>query len=427
MRAKLLIVDDEPEVLKALERLLRNHFDLYQFDNAHDALVFLKETHCHLILSDMKLPKMSGAEFLSHASKLSPLSKQIVLTGHADIEEAKKVVNNANVSRYFTKPWKNKELLTGLSELVAEYKEDQRGKRFVNSLKGSNSQLSVDKEIMTNAIENMLVEHTETNYHNEELVATNDQLIDFSAQLVNLLLGDETGHNYRIAQQAKLIVQLLGADEREQKATYLAGLYYSVGVANLPESLKNITIDKMTYSEKQQWVSSVSFSAALVRSAQALNPVADIIQHIYEHVDGTGFPDKLKSEDIPLGAKALSLVIFHDQMLTGKVYQYLLSHEEAMIKTHTLVGSIFDTKVVSAFETLLNHPSDNEFEYAISPNKIVKGMVASQDLFNHHGQRLLAKNVVITEAMLEALQHYQEIKGSFTNVFVKSKMNKNKV
>ena len=81
MRAKLLIVDDEPEVLKALERLLKKHFELYLFDNAEEALVFLANTHCHLILSDMKLPRMNGAEFLSHATKLSPLSKKVVLTG----------------------------------------------------------------------------------------------------------------------------------------------------------------------------------------------------------------------------------------------------------------------------------------------------------------------------------------------------------
>ena len=424
MRAKLLILDDEPEVLKALERLLRNHFELHLFDNAQEALVFLKETHCHLILSDMKLPNMNGAEFLSHASKLSPLSKQIVLTGHADIEEAKDVVNNANVSRYFNKPWQNKELLIGLSELVSEYKDEQKKQRFINSLKGSHSRLSVDKAVMSSAIENMLVEHSETNYQNEELLASNDQLIDFSAQLVNLLLGDEGGHNYRIAQQAKLIAQLLGADERTQKATYLAGLYYSVGIASMPENLKNLTIEKMTYSEKQQWISSVSISAGLVRNAQVLNPVADIIQHIYEHVDGTGSPDKLHGDEIPLGARVLALVIYHDHLLTGKIYPYLLSHEEALIKLHALVGNTLDGKVLRVFEELINNPGDYEFEYAVSANKIVEGMIASQDLLNHHGQRLLAKNVVITAAMIEALQNYQEIKGRLSTVFVKSQIEK---
>jgi response regulator RpfG family c-di-GMP phosphodiesterase len=421
MRAKLLILDDEPEVLKALQRLLKSHFELYLFDNARDALLFLKDTHCHLILSDMKLPKMNGAEFLSHATKLSPLSKQIVLTGHADIEEAKVLVNSANVSRYYTKPWKNQELLSGLSELITEYNEQQKHKRLIHSLKGAHSKLSSDKEVMSNAIEGMLAEQSETNYQNEELIETNNQLIDFSAKLVNLLLGDVTGHNYRVAQQAKVLAKILGADKAEQNTTYLAGLYYAVGNAILPESLKKLTIEKMSYAQKQQWISSVSISAEILRDIKALFPVADIIEHIYEHIDGSGAPNKLVGDDISLGARILAVVIYHDHMLMGKVYHYALVHEEAMVKLHTLIGTVFDGKVVRAFETMMNNTQEYDFEYAISINKVAAGMVASQDLYNHNEQLLLAKDVVITEAMVEALSHYQETHDSLTTVLISSK------
>jgi len=399
MRAKLLIVDDEPEVLKALERLLKKHFELHLFDNAEEALLFLANNHCHLILSDMKLPRMNGAEFLSHAAKLSPSSKKIVLTGHADIDEAKDVVNNANISRYFTKPWQNKELLSGLSELVTLYNDEQKHKRVIHSLKGSNIKLSAAKKTMNN-----------------------DELIDFSARLINLLVGDDTGHNYRIAQQARLMAKILNASNEEQEAIYLAGLYYSVGLASLPEELRSLTREQMSPTQQHQWISSVQVSAEILRDIKPLKATAHIVKHIYEHFDGTGLPDKLSGDDIPLGARILSVVIRYDRILQGKMYTYTLNQEEALSQVKSLSGKVFDVKVLLAFESLLGKKESEHFEYAISVDKIVEGMVASEDILNHHGQKLIAKGVIISQAMIEALLQYEETRKIPMTIFVKSQV-----
>ena len=422
MRAKLLIVDDEPEVLKSLERLLKKHFELHMFDNAEEALLFLANTHCHLILSDMKLPHMNGAEFLSQAAKLSPLSKKVVLTGHADIEEAKDVVNNANISRYFTKPWQNKELLSGLSELVTLYNEEQKHKRVIHSLKGSNFKLSAAKKVMNTTIESMLEEHSQTHKKNEELFYLNDELIDFSARLINLLVGDDTGHNYRIAQQARLIAKILNADNEEQEAIYLAGLYYSVGLASLPEELRSLTREQMSPTQQHQWISSVQISAEILREIKPLRAAATIVQHIYEHFDGSGLPDKLAGDDIPLGARILFVVIRYDRILQGKMYSYTLSQEDALHKIKSLSDKVFDAKVLKAFELLLGKKESEHFEYAISVDQIVEGMVASEDVLNHHGKKLIAKDVVISQAMIEALLQYQETRKSSMTIFVKSQL-----
>lgn len=422
MRAKLLIVDDEPEVLKSLARLLKKHFELHLFDNAEEALVFLTNTHCHLILSDMKLPGMNGAEFLNHAAKLSPLSKKVVLTGHADIDEAKDVVNNANISRYFTKPWQNKELLSGLSELVTLYNEEQKHKRVIHSLKGSNFKLSAAKKVMNETIENMLISHSQTNQQNEELFHLNDELIDFSARLINLLVGDDTGHNYRIAQQARLIANILNASNEEQEAIYLAGLYYSVGLASLPEELRSLTREQMSPMQQHQWISSVQVSAEILQEIKPLTAAAHIVEHIYEHFDGTGLPDKLAGDDIPLGARILFVVIRYDRILQGKVYSYTLSQEEALSKIKSLSNKVFDANVLKAFELLLGKKDSENFEYAISVDKVEEGMVASEDVVNHHGQTLIAKNVTISKVMIEALLQYNKTRKLPMTIFVKSQI-----
>jgi len=96
MQASILIVDDEQEVLNALQRVLRTDYQLYLFSEPLAALEFIKKTHVQLIISDMTMPLMNGVEFLQKAYALSPLTKRIVLTGHADVDAAKSVVNTGN-------------------------------------------------------------------------------------------------------------------------------------------------------------------------------------------------------------------------------------------------------------------------------------------------------------------------------------------
>jgi response regulator RpfG family c-di-GMP phosphodiesterase len=420
MQARLMIVDDEPEVLKALQRFLKRHFEIHMFPDAQSALNFLQHTHCHLILSDMRLPHMSGAEFLEKASKISPTSKKIVLTGHADISEAKAVVNNANISRYFTKPWQNKELLAGLSELVSLYNEEHKHKKAISSLKGKNSQLNFTKKVMNNAIQGMLDEKLETSQQNESLSEFNEELICFSARLINLLVEDDTGHNYRIAQQAKLIAKSLSLSEQEQEDIYLAGLYYSIGMVGLSKQLKQLVMSQMTYTQKKEWFSLVEMSADILDDIHLLKPAAHIVKHIFERIDGSGKPNNLLDNDIPIGSKILSVVIHYDRILMGKVYQYTPTLDEAFIQTKSLVGKAFSAKVFNHFVALHEEPSVDEFEYATSPDNMIEGMIASQDLFNHNNQRLIAKDVVITESMITALKHYQVIKESPIIAYVKS-------
>jgi response regulator RpfG family c-di-GMP phosphodiesterase len=420
MKAKLMVVDDEPEVLNSLKRLLRAHFDLHLFLDAGEALEFLAHTHCHIIMSDMKMPKMNGCEFLTKAVAISPNSKTIVLTGHADIDEAKQVVNNAKISRYFTKPWKNKELLSELIELVNIYNEELLHKKKINLLVGSHSELSLAKQSMNHIIQDMLDDHLETNKRNERLSLINSEMIEFSVRLISLLLEDETGHNSRVAQQAKLIAQSMGLSKKEQKVIYLSGLYYSIGMISIPQHLRKLTIEKMTYSDRKQWMSFVQDSAKILTKIQLLKPTSHIIAHIFEHVDGSGLPDKLQNEEIPIGSKILALVIHYDRLLMGKVYQTPLSQEQAFSKLPPLIGKVFDSKVFVHLKKIFEQPGLKQFEYAINIEKLEENMVASQDIYNQNNQKLLAKNISITNVMIDSLMRYQENVGHPVIVYINS-------
>ena len=107
----VLCVDDEPSVLTTLARGLEweNH-EVLRAENGQQALEILAERPVDLVISDMRMPLMSGTEFLCEVAGRWPDTVRVLLTGHADIQSAISAVNDGEIYRYLTKPCRNDEL-----------------------------------------------------------------------------------------------------------------------------------------------------------------------------------------------------------------------------------------------------------------------------------------------------------------------------
>ena len=117
----LLVIDDEKEVLNALNRALRKEFELSLFSDPIAALDFYRDTPTPLILSDMRMPTMDGATLLGHIRDINPISQRFLLTGHADMNLTATAVNEGTISHYFSKPWDNNTLIAELKNAFIVY------------------------------------------------------------------------------------------------------------------------------------------------------------------------------------------------------------------------------------------------------------------------------------------------------------------
>ena len=106
----ILVVDDERDNLDALRRLLRNQYDVVTVDSAFEALKELQRRTFHVIISDQRMPEMTGVELLEKAKTLRPASTRILLTCYTDIESVIGAINRGNIYRYVAKPWDPEEL-----------------------------------------------------------------------------------------------------------------------------------------------------------------------------------------------------------------------------------------------------------------------------------------------------------------------------
>ncbi|HPM79743.1 MAG TPA: response regulator [Candidatus Anammoximicrobium sp.] len=131
----ILLVDDEPEILYSLQGLLRREFELYTAENGRQALQILQQHPIHVIMSDQRMPEMTGVQLMHRVKTEHPEAIRIVFTGYADLRAVVDAINNVGLYRYITKPWDPDELIEVLHQAAARYDEIVQRQRLLVDLR----------------------------------------------------------------------------------------------------------------------------------------------------------------------------------------------------------------------------------------------------------------------------------------------------
>lgn len=131
----ILIVDDEPDVLFSLKGLLRHNFELFTAESGEQALQILREHPIHVIMTDQRMPGMTGVELMTRVKVQYPDSIRIVFTGYADINAVIEAINTGGLYRYITKPWDPDELIDVLMNAAKRFEQDTARLGFVADVK----------------------------------------------------------------------------------------------------------------------------------------------------------------------------------------------------------------------------------------------------------------------------------------------------
>ncbi len=121
MKEKILIVDDEAANLRALERLFRDDYDVLSAGSGADALELLRQHDIALLITDQRMPGMTGIDLLKNTVPLRPRMVRIILTGYTDVDALVEAINCGQVYKYVTKPWNNAELRLTIARALEHY------------------------------------------------------------------------------------------------------------------------------------------------------------------------------------------------------------------------------------------------------------------------------------------------------------------
>lgn len=152
-RHTLLVLDDEPDVVKSVQDLLRMKYRVLGATNGREAMELIRNEEVHLVMTDQRMPEMTGVEFLSKVRGECPEAVRLLFTGYADIRAVIDAINQGNVYRYITKPWDPDELETVIDEAAERYDLIVERNRLLKLLQDRNRDLEKANAELTRANE----------------------------------------------------------------------------------------------------------------------------------------------------------------------------------------------------------------------------------------------------------------------------------
>ncbi len=278
MKHKMLFVDDEPANLRMLERLFRDDFEIMTALSGAEALEIIELHEVELIISDQRMPGITGIEFLKRAAKLRPQTVRIILTGYTDVGELVEAVNSGVVYRYITKPWVNADLRQTVLSAV-EFYESNKGQHL----------LSEENKRLKNRLRETV----------EGFVSTVVELIGHR----NTHLAE---HCRRTAKYAAIIGERLDLDVNKMKQLAFASSLHEVPNSWLPFEL-GIDKSAMTVDQYQTMRCKFETGLRIISNIPDLQEVATILMYQHEHYDGSGFFAGLDGERIPILSRILAI------------------------------------------------------------------------------------------------------------------------
>jgi len=314
-RHTILIVDDEKDNLQLLKRTLRKKYNILTASDGLEALEVVEKegNNISLIVTDQRMPNMTGTEFLSRVSECYPYIIKMLLTGYTDLEAMVDGVNKCNLFQYINKPVDPHDLELIINDGIDAY------------------ELTLSKNTLLNDL--------------RELFFTTIKSISSALDAKDTYTH---GHSHRVTLFSLIIAQELGLDDSSIEEIETAGLLHDIGKIGVPEDIL-CKPGKLTDEEYCIIKQHAARAKKILDTIPSLQHVSTWASCHHERWDGRGYPNGLQGEDIPLPARILAVADTYDAMTSNRSYRKGLPHEVAAEEIKNCSGSQFDPKMIEAF------------------------------------------------------------------------------
>jgi response regulator RpfG family c-di-GMP phosphodiesterase len=363
MAGRILFVDDEPPVLDAYKRLLHRDFDVDTALGAEQGLTSISGRGPYaVVISDMRMPGMNGAQFLARLRQSVPETVRMLLTGYTDLDAAMDAVNEGNIFRFLTKP--------------------------------------CEKNVLTNAINAGLEQYRLVMAEKELLERTLMGSIKVLTEVLSAASPEAFGRSMRIARYVRHLVARLNLPSpwRFEAAAMLSQL----GCVTLdPELIRSSCVgEHLSPEDRLRFAAHPLAAKDLLNNIPRLEPIAWMIGQQFAKVIGQS---KLESplqpqDDVVLGAKVLKLAVTLDSLRNKG-----LSEEEAIARLQDWRNE-FGLELIGALAGLKPEATRMSLQ-KVSVSKLDVGMILQEEIKTRSGMLVVPKGQEVTHALLIKLDN----------------------
>ncbi len=368
MLEKILLVDDEANILAGYKRNLHSKFMVTTSTVAKDALEIIKKSEpFSVVVSDFNMPGMNGVEFLKAVREISPDTVRLMLTGYADVDTAIKAVNTGNVFRILTKPCDNETLITNIYAAVEQY-------RLVTA----------ERELLDKTLKGAI-----------------KVLID--------ILSTVSPEAFSQATKFRTLARKIAKRMNIKKIweIEISALLSQIGLVAIPIDIirKKARGEEISDKENELYITHPKTGQALLKNIPRLEQIAEAIQYQFYRYDGQDEPEDYKvGDNIPLISRMLKVINDFDSFVkTG------LTRIDAMSIMNADKGC-YDPNILSALEAEITGVEENLIVRYVNVNQLKPGMILAESIVDDNNFPLVTMDNEVTEVMLARLENYAKVR-----------------
>lgn len=329
--ARILLVDDEPQICELLAAILNEAgYTCRSCHSADEAGALLNAHSFDLVITDYQLPGRSGLELLAWSRQQYPDIAFLMATAANDARTAVDALH-AGAIDYLVKPLRPQQVVQAVEQALERRRQSLEAARAQRELE---QMLALRTEQLGGALERAREYSAET--------------LQFIAAALDARAQEVAGHSWRVCRYTLELARALGYTGVDLDRIERGAQLHDIGKLGIPDAILNKP-GPLTPEETAVMRAHVRIGLELTSRVPSLRPATAVIQAHHERFDGSGYPDGLAGEAIPLDARVFAVADTLDAMTSDRAYRRALSWEQAAAEIARQAGRQFDPRVVDAF------------------------------------------------------------------------------
>jgi response regulator RpfG family c-di-GMP phosphodiesterase len=309
----ILILDDERDIVQGFRFQFQKDFTIFTAITPDAAFDILGNQSVAVVVSDQRMPKMNGVDFLGAVLKMDSQIVRILLTGYTDMQVAIRAINIAEIFRYVEKPYDSEDMRRTL-------------------------RMAIEKYVMQRE-----------RLEKQKLIFRVNSLFYASITTLTAALDSQTGpdphHARRVSQLAVHLGLALHLPPTQLGELELAAMFHDIGKLGIPDKILQKQ-GHLNEPEQQIMNEHPTIGAKILQTIKGLQGLAPVLLHHHECFNGQGYPSGLKGQNIPLYARIITLADSYDLLTSGNPG----GHKNAIKELIRQAGDKFDPRLVKLLE-----------------------------------------------------------------------------
>ena len=361
MSERILFVDDDQKILNGISRQFEDDLDLETCNNPVEALELVrKQGPFAVVVSDMRMPEMTGVELLMQVRELAPETVRIMLTGYADVQVTMDAVNEGNIFRFLSKPCKN--------------------------------------EVLENAVRDGLEQYRLIRAEHELLEGTLQGCVKVLSEMLSLVNPLAFGRTSQVQRIAVSITEQMNVECIWD--VKIASMLFPLGCITVSEKALECALQgrPLPADDRSSYERHADLARQMLEKIPRLENVASIVAYQDKGFDGTGIPrDDVRGDKIPIGARILKVASDFEL-----AYKKTMDAQSAFKRLREY-SRLYDPTVMAALEQALRHGLCRASQHPAPLESLETGMVLAEDVRGVKGQLMMSAGQEITESILQRL------------------------